>query len=110
MNGTQQSNVFNVQQSEVQCNRFCRFEKMCGNMYQCHTHKQLHVCDQGCSQLLWYDNSTRICRLSKVLWPVDPSQHRNEDDRKRGAQSAQGISKLGRFDSENSGQFSQHMC
>lgn len=111
MNDREQFNVFHVQQSEVPCNRFCRFEKMCGNMYQCNTHKQLHVCDRGCTQLLWYDNTTRICRLSKVLWPVDQIE-RDESDRKRGNSGGErGLemmdtgSKLGRFDSNSSEQF-----
>ena len=104
MHESQQSNVFHIQQSEVPCNRFCRFEKICGNMYECHTHKQLHVCDQGCSQLLWYDNSTRICRLSKVLWPVNDSQQGGSDGRKRGTEMPHEGSKLGRFDSNSSEQ------
>ena len=47
------------------CTRYCTWVHLFGNAYQCHTHNQLHVCDQNCRQLV-PATATSVCRLSKV--------------------------------------------
>lgn len=48
------------------CTRYCTWVHLFGNAYQCHTHNQLHVCDQNCRQLVPATATTSVCRLSKV--------------------------------------------
>lgn len=62
--------MLSLQRGEVPCNRFCAFEKIGGNMYQCNTHLQLHVCDSSCQQKIRMDNFSEICRLSKKVSPI----------------------------------------
>lgn len=47
----------------------CEFKHVMGNLYLCATSGQAHVCDQNCSQRIFYDNHSDICRLSRRLFP-----------------------------------------
>lgn len=51
------------------CTRHCTFQHLFGNCFTCLTSHQVHVCDQTCTQRVWYDNHHTICRLSKRLLP-----------------------------------------
>ena len=44
------------------CTRFCCFEPLFGNVFQCQTSGITHVCDQGCSERIFLDNHFDICR------------------------------------------------
>lgn len=42
--------------------RFCSFKHLFGNLYFCETSGQTHVCDCNCTNRIYYDSSTTICR------------------------------------------------
>ena len=43
--------------------RFCTFRPVFGNLYFCETGGKLHVCDSNCTQRVYYDCSSTICRF-----------------------------------------------
>ncbi|KAI7841752.1 hypothetical protein COHA_004618 [Chlorella ohadii] len=47
----------------------CEFKQVLGNLWYCCSSGQAHVCDQNCSQRIFYDNHHDICRLSKRIFP-----------------------------------------
>ena len=51
------------------CPLQCEFKQVFGNLHYCVTSGQAHVCDNNCSQRIFYDNHTDICRLSRRLFP-----------------------------------------
>jgi hypothetical protein len=53
----------------ARCTMQCEFKHVMGNLYLCATSGQAHVCDQNCSQRIFYDNHTDICRLSRRVFP-----------------------------------------
>jgi hypothetical protein len=63
-----QCNIFNHK-----CTRHCNFKHLFGNLFRCDASGKNHVCDKNCTDTIFYDNYNRICRLSKKLFPADPS-------------------------------------
>lgn len=54
------------------CDRFCKFRHVFGNLFECQTSGKNHICDQNCKELIYYDSTTTICRLSKKLFERQP--------------------------------------
>jgi hypothetical protein len=101
-------NVYSIQQKEILCNRFCVFERIGGNnsnLFECRSHRQIHVCDQNCNQIIPYDSQTSICRLSKKLFVtnLDEVAQQRQSVKKRYCTSHSAVvSKRSRDGDENS--------
>jgi len=57
-----------------QCSRFCNIQPVFGNMFQCMSSGQTHICDQNCTQRVVYDNVSTICRLSRKVFPLSQEE------------------------------------
>jgi hypothetical protein len=64
------------------CTRNCAYKNEFANVYSCLTSGQIHICDNTCNQLVWFDRYSSICRLSKRIFPNEESP-RNQLQRKR---------------------------
>lgn len=49
-------------------------EHMFGNVFKCHSSGQVHVCDANCQQLVYNDRYSRMCRVSRRIFPAPPSE------------------------------------
>lgn len=99
-------NAYSIQREEIICNRFCEFERIGGhtsNLFECRSHKQVHVCDQNCNQIIPYDAQTSICRLSKKLFVTNSDEiARQRQSVKKRVEHSTVFSKRSRDGDENS--------
>ena len=51
------------------CGAGCCVTHEFGNLYKCHQSGLVHVCDANCTQRLYNDKYSSICRVSKKLFP-----------------------------------------
>ncbi len=65
-----------AQQASIphECSHRCSVEHLFGNVFQCHTSGQVHVCDANCQQQVYNDRYSRICRVSKRVFCLPPEQ------------------------------------
>ncbi|XP_022890430.1 uncharacterized protein LOC111405669 [Olea europaea var. sylvestris] len=56
------------------CDWKCENEHVCGNMYRCRLTGLTHICDKNCSQRILYDNHSSLCRVSKQIFPLTPTE------------------------------------
>jgi hypothetical protein len=68
----------------------CEFKQVLGNLWYCCSSGQAHVCDQNCTQRIFYDNHHDICRLSKRIFPRTEAPM-TELARKRSGEEGSGL-------------------
>lgn len=56
------------------CDWKCENEHVFGNMYRCKLTGVTHVCDKNCNQRIIYDNHSSLCRVSRQIFPLTPSE------------------------------------
>ena len=56
------------QHHQHKCSRFCSFEHIVGNVWQCTSSGTTHVCDSNCSERVQLDPYSSVCRLSKRVF------------------------------------------
>ncbi|KAL4532978.1 hypothetical protein Ndes2526A_g08436 [Nannochloris sp. 'desiccata'] len=64
------------------CTKKCVYFNEFANVYHCQTSGQIHICDNTCTQKVWYDPYSSICRLSKRVFANEESPG-NQFERKR---------------------------
>ncbi|CAL8461896.1 g1427 [Coccomyxa elongata] len=55
-----------------QCTRFCGFEHVFGNVFNCTSSGKTHICDSTCEERVQLDPHTSVCRLSKRVFSHAP--------------------------------------
>ncbi|KAM7499855.1 hypothetical protein LguiA_024269 [Lonicera macranthoides] len=56
------------------CDWKCENENVCGNMYRCRLTGLTHICDKNCNQRILYDNHSSLCRVSRQVFPLTPTE------------------------------------
>lgn len=56
------------------CDWKCENEHVCGNMYRCKLTGLTHICDKNCNQRILYDNHSSLCRASRKIFPLTPTE------------------------------------
>lgn len=56
------------------CDCKCQNEHVFGNMYRCRLTGLTHICDKNCNQRILYDNHSSLCRASRQIFPLSPSE------------------------------------
>ncbi|XP_052192513.1 uncharacterized protein LOC127801415 [Diospyros lotus] len=56
------------------CDWKCENEHVCGNMYRCRLTGLTHICDKNCNQRILYDNHSSLCRVSRQVFPLTPTE------------------------------------
>lgn len=52
---------------EHMCDHRCNVQPLFGNAYRCESSGQVHVCDANCSQRMYYDRYSTVCRISRKV-------------------------------------------
>ncbi|KIY97638.1 hypothetical protein MNEG_10323 [Monoraphidium neglectum] len=66
----QQHDTALTKQMNVQhlCDHRCSVQHMFGNAFRCQSSGQLHVCDANCTQRVYNDRYSTICRISRKVF------------------------------------------
>lgn len=65
------------------CDHRCRVQHLFGNAYRCETSGQVHVCDLNCTQRVYQDRYSTVCRISRRVFAsagaAEPLPRRKRD-------------------------------
>lgn len=51
-----------------ECSHRCNVQHLFGNAYRCATSGQMHICDSNCTQRVYNDRYSTICRVSRKVF------------------------------------------
>jgi hypothetical protein len=76
-------NMAGAVKEQHQCTRNCSYKNEFANVFFCETSGQVHICDSTCTQKVWRDQYSTICRLSKRIFenPVNDETMNDETPR-----------------------------